>query len=159
MVYKWKLNYSKCSLYYRILLSIKADLNDTAICMVSILPLSWNSPSLHFFSLNTNIQTRKRKLCTYTYSMNSKAQPPHTFKNKRWIKNALNCEAYSNLEWISFDDRIVSAKIRVILHRNNYPTCKSLRYDWFSLANSDGANQYSVSVRNRSVTLQEMSEL
>ena len=52
-------------------------------------------------SLKTNFQKREGKLWTYTNSNNSKAQ----LDNKKWINSALNCEAYSSFEGISFDDR------------------------------------------------------
>ena len=61
--------------------------------------------------LNTNYQKRERKLWTYTYANNSKAQIDYVFINKKWKNNAMNCEAYSSFEGVSSDHQIVTAKI------------------------------------------------
>ena len=38
---------------------------------------------------------------------------------KKWINSALNSEAYSSFQGVSSDLRIVAAKIRLSLRRNN----------------------------------------
>ena len=65
--------------------------------------------------LNTNYQKREEKLWTYTYANNSKAQIDYIFINKKWKNSAMNCEAYSSFEGVSFDHRMVTAKLRLSL--------------------------------------------
>ena len=52
---------------------------------------------------NTNFQKKKRKLWTYTYADNAKAQIDYIFINKKWNNSAFNCEAYSSFEGVSSD--------------------------------------------------------
>ena len=61
---------------------------------------------------------RKGKLLTYTNAKNTKAQIVYNLINKKWINSALNCEAYSSFEGVSFNQRILTAKIRLTLYRN-----------------------------------------
>ena len=70
----------------------------------------------------------------------------------------MNCEAYSSFEGVSADHRIVSAKIHQSLHRNKKQTSEASQYDWSSLANQDISNQYTVIVRSKFDTLQEISQ-
>ena len=65
--------------------------------------------------LNTNFQKREGKLWTHTYVNKSKAQIDYLFINRKWKNSAMNCEAYSTLEGVSSDHRIVMAKIRLSL--------------------------------------------
>ena len=44
--------------------------------------------------LNTKFQKRKRKLWTYTYANNIKAQIDYVFINKKWNNSTLNNKAY-----------------------------------------------------------------
>ena len=53
--------------------------------------------------LNTNYQKRERKLWTYTYANNIKAQIDYVFMNKKWKNSAMNCETYSSFEGVSSD--------------------------------------------------------
>ena len=61
--------------------------------------------------LNTKFQ-KKKKLWTYTYVNNSKAQIDYIFINKKWNYSALNCEAYTTFEGVSSDHRIVIPNIQ-----------------------------------------------
>ena len=74
------------------------------------------------------------------------------------MNSILNCEAYSSFEGVSYDHRIVSAKICLSLRRNTTQTVKGLRYDWSSLAKSEIRNQYIVTIRNKFDYLQETFE-
>ena len=47
--------------------------------------------------LNTKFQKRKRKLWTYTYANNAKAQIDYILINKKWNNSALNFEVYASL--------------------------------------------------------------
>ena len=68
------------------------------------------------------------------------------------------CEAYSSFEGVSFDYIIFLTKIHLSLCRNKTQTIKASQYDWSSFTNSDIRNQYMVTVRNKSDTLEETSE-
>ena len=68
--------------------------------------------------LNTNYQKREGKLWTYIYANNNKAQIDYVFRNEKWKNSAMNCETYSSLEDVSFDHRIVMAKIQLSLRKN-----------------------------------------
>ena len=91
--------------------------------------------------LNTNYQRREGKLWTYTYTNNSKAQILYVFINKKWKKSELNCEAYSSFDGMSFDQRIVSAKIRLSLPKNATRTAVTKHNDWALLNNRDIRNR------------------
>ena len=108
--------------------------------------------------LNTNYQTREGKLWTYTYANNSKAQIDYVFINKKWKNSALNSEAYSSFEGVSYDHRIVTAKIRLSLRKNATRTATTKHYDWALLDNRDIRDKYIVELRNRFETLQEKTE-
>ena len=60
--------------------------------------------------LNTNFQKGERKLWTYTYANNSKAQIDYVFINRKWKNSAMNCEAYSSFEGVSSNHRIVTGQ-------------------------------------------------
>ena len=98
--------------------------------------------------LNTKFQKRKGKLWTYTYANNTKAQIDYVFINKKWNNSALNCEAFSSYEGVSFDHRIVMAKIRLIIRRNTARTT-TVHYDWFLLNNRDIRDKYTLTLRNK----------
>ena len=69
--------------------------------------------------LNTNYQKREGKLWTYTYANNNnKAQIDYVFINKKWKNSAMNCEAYSSLEGVFSDHRIVTPKVRLSRRKN-----------------------------------------
>ena len=70
----------------------------------------------------------------------------------------MNCESYSSFEGVSSDHRIVSAKICLSLYRNKKQTLKTTHYNWSSLTNKDISNKYTLTVRNKFDTLQEISE-
>ena len=107
---------------------------------------------------NTNYQKRERKLWTYTYANNSKAQIDYVFINKKWKNSAMNCEAYSSFEGLSSDHRIVTAKIRLSLRKNATRTATTKHYDWALLNNRDIRDKYVLELRNRFETLQEKEE-
>ena len=108
--------------------------------------------------LNTNFQKRKAKLWTYTYVNNDKAQIDNIFINKNWKNSAMNCEANSSFEGVSSDHRIVTAKIRLSLRKNDTRTVATKHYDWALLNNRDIRNKYVLELRNRFETLQEKTE-
>ena len=78
--------------------------------------------------------------------------------NKKWIYSALNCEAYSSFEGVSFDQRIVTGKIRLTRRRNATQTIKTIHYDWFLLNNRYFSNKYTLTLRKKCDALQEKSE-
>ena len=108
--------------------------------------------------LNTNYQKREGKLWTYTYANNTKAQIDYVLINKKWKNSALNCEAYSSFEGVSTDHRIVTAKIRLSLRKNDKRTATTKHYDWALLNNKDVRDKYVLELRNRFETLQEKTE-
>ena len=108
--------------------------------------------------LNTNYQKREGKLWTFTYANNSKAQIDYVFINKKWKNSAMNCKAYSSFDGVSFDHRIVSAKIRLSLRKNATRTATTRHYDWALLNNRDIRDKYVLEVRNKFETLQEKEE-
>ena len=108
--------------------------------------------------LNTNYQKRGGKLWTYTYANNTKAQIDYVLINKKWKNSALNCEAYSSFEGVSTDHRIVTAKIRLSLRKNDKRTATTKQYDWALLNNKDVRDKYVLELRNRFETLQEKTE-
>ena len=105
--------------------------------------------------LNTNYQKKVGKLWTYTYVNNSKAQIDYVFINKKWNYSAMNCEAYSSLEGVSSDHRIVTAKLRLSLRKNATRTATTKHYDWALLNDRDIRDKYVLELRNRFETLQE----
>ena len=78
--------------------------------------------------------------------------------NKKWIKSALNCEAYSSFEGVYSDHRIITAKIRLSLCRNARQTTKTAPYDWSMLNNKDISEKYTIILRNKFDAFQEVSE-
>ena len=74
------------------------------------------------------------------------------------MKTTLNCGAYISFEGVSFDHRIITAKIWVSLCRNKKKTVITTHYNWSSLANRNISNKYIVTVRNKFHTHQEISE-
>ena len=85
----------------------------------------------------TQFQKRMRKLQTYTYANNAKAQMDYILMNKKWINSALNCEAYSSFKRVYTDHRILTTKIRLSRHRNTTQTTKTTHYYWPLLNNRD----------------------
>ena len=79
--------------------------------------------------LNTNYQKREGKLWTYTYANNTKAQIDYVLINKKWKNSAMICEAYSSFDGVSTDHRIVTAKIRLSLRKNDKRTATTKHYD------------------------------
>ena len=69
--------------------------------------------------------------------------------NKKWINSVLNCEAYSSIEAVSFDYRIVTAKICLNLRRNMMQTTQTTRYGWFLLNNKEMSDKYMIMLRNK----------
>ena len=106
--------------------------------------------------LNTKFQNKEGKIWTYTHANNTKAQID--FINKKWNNSALNCEAYSYLEGVSFDHQIVMAEIRLSLWRNTAHTTTAVHYDWSLLNNRIIRDKYALSLRNKFDALQEKRE-
>ena len=98
--------------------------------------------------LNTKFQKKKGELWTNSYANNAKAQIDYIVMNKKWINSTLNCEAYS-FEGVSFDHRIVTAKIRLSVRKNTSQTTKITHYDWSLLNNRDISDTYSITLRNK----------
>ena len=111
-----------------------------------------------FTCLNTNFQKREGILWTYTYANNNKAQIDYVFINKKWKNSAMNCEAYSSFEGVSFDYRIVTAKIRLSLRKNATRTATTKLYDWALLNNRNIRDKYVLELRNRFDVLQKKTE-
>ena len=97
--------------------------------------------------LNTKFQKRERKLWTYTYANNTKAQIEYVFINKKWNNSALNCEAYSSFEGVSSNHRIVTAKIRLSRRSNMACTTTTVHYDWSPLNNRDIRDKYALTLK------------
>ena len=95
--------------------------------------------------------------CIYTYANNTKAQIDYVFINKKCNNSALNCEAYSSFEGVSFDHRIVTAKIRLSLRKNATRT-KAVHNDWSLLNNRHIRDKYALTLRNKFNALQEKTE-
>ena len=87
----------------------------------------------------TNIPFRKKEqnLWTGYYPNIAKAEIAYLLMDKNWIRSALNYETHSSFEEVSSDYRIVTAKIRLGLRRNNIQTVKTTRYNWYLHTNSD----------------------
>ena len=100
--------------------------------------------------LNTNYQKREGKLWAYTYANNSKAQIEYVFINRKWKNSAMNCEAYSSFEGVSFDHRIVTGKLRLSLRKNATRTVTTRRYDWALLNNRDIRDKYALELKKYS---------
>ena len=108
--------------------------------------------------LNTEFQKRKGKLWTYTFANNTKAQIDYILINKKWNNSILNYKAYSSFEGVSSDHRIITAKIRLSLRRNAAQTTTTIHYDWSLLNNRDIRDKYTLTQRNKSNALLEISE-
>ena len=78
--------------------------------------------------------------------------------NKKRNNNALNCEAYSWFEGVSFDHRSVTAKIRLGQRKNVTRTTTTVHYDWALLNNRDIRDKYALALRNKFEALQEKTE-
>ena len=61
-------------------------------------------------------------------------------------------------EGVSTDHRIVTAKIRLSLRKNDKRTATTKHYDWALLNNKDVRDKYVLELRNRFETLQEKTE-
>ena len=122
----------------------------------------WNGQHLTDFTIenrltcfNANFQKREGKLWTYTYANNTKAQIDNVFINKRRKNSAINCEAYSSLEDVSYDHRIVTTKIRLSVRKNAIRTMTTIHYDWALLNNKNIRDKYMFALRKKSDALQE----
>ena len=105
--------------------------------------------------LNAKFQKRKRKLWTYTYANNTKAQIDYVFIKKKWNNSTLNCKVYSSFKGVSSNHQIVMAKIRLCLRRNTARTTTTVHYDWSLLNNRDIRNKYALTLKNKFDALQE----
>ena len=103
-------------------------------------------------------QKRERKLWTYTYANNTKAQIDCVFINKKWKNSAVNCEAYSSFVGVSSDHRIVTAKIWLSLRKNTTRTTTTKYYDWALLNNNDIRDKYVIALRKKFDALLEKTE-
>ena len=70
----------------------------------------------------------------------------------------LNCEAFSYLESVSSDHRIVTAKIRLSLRRNAALPTTTFHYDRSLLNKWDIREEFTLTLRNKFDVLQEISE-
>ena len=64
----------------------------------------------------------------------------------------------SSFEGVSTDHRIVTAKIRLSLRKNDKRTATTKHHDWALLNNKDVRDKYVLELRNRFETLQEKTE-
>ena len=78
--------------------------------------------------------------------------------NKKWTNSAFNWEAYSSFEGVSSDHRIDTAKKRQSLRKNTSQTTETARYHWSMLNNRDINDEYTIALRNKFNTLQDISE-
>ena len=108
--------------------------------------------------LNTKFQKRRGKLWTDTYANNAKAQIEYILMNKKWNNDALDCEAYSSFEDMSYDHQIFTAKIRLSLRRNADWTTTAVHYDRSLFNNKDISNKYTLTPRHKFDALQEVLE-
>ena len=74
------------------------------------------------------------------------------------MNSALNCEAYYSSLDESSDHREVSANIHLNLRQKKKQTIKDTGYDNSSHAGSNIRNQYTRTIRNKSLIIQETSE-
>ena len=70
----------------------------------------------------------------------------------------MNCELHSNFDGVSFDPRIVRAKIRLSLRRNMARTTTIVRYDWSLLNKRDIKENYMLLLRKK-FDIQQKSEI
>ena len=97
---------------------------------------------------NTKFQKRKGKLWTYTFPNNSKVQLDYIFINKKCINSALTGVVYSFLkEYLQITESSQQTFVRVLSEISNKLTNLNTT-DWYSSANSDQNNQYTVNIRN-----------
>ena len=68
------------------------------------------------------------------------------------------CEACSSFKSVSFDHRIVLAKIRLSLRRNATRTTTTVHYNWSLLNNRDIRDKYTLTLRNKFDPLPKISE-
>ena len=108
--------------------------------------------------LNTKLQKIKRKLWTYTNANNPKVQIDYILINKKWNNSALNFEAYSAFECVSSDHWVVTAKIRLSLRRNATWKTITVHYDCSLLNNRYISDRFTLILKNKFDTLQEISE-
>ena len=78
----------------------------------------------------------------------------------RHVKRNLqvNIQQYFSFKIVPSNHRIISAKIHLSLQKHKKQTGEASQYDWSSLANNDISNQYTITVRNKFDSLQEISE-
>ena len=105
-----------------------------------------------------NIRFQKRKGELWTYANNTKALIDYVFINKKWNDSASNCEAYSSFKGVSSDHRIITTEIQLRLRRNGARTTTTVHYNWSLLNNWDIRDKYTLKLRNKFDTLQEISE-
>ena len=82
----------------------------------------------------------------------------YVFINKKWNNSAGNCKAYSSIEGVSSDHRIVTAKIRLNLRKNTTRTTATIHYDWALLNNKHIKDKYVIALRNKFDALQEKTK-
>ena len=70
----------------------------------------------------------------------------------------MNCEAYSFFVGVSSDHRIVTAKIRLSLHKNTTRTTTTIHYEWALLNYKDIRDKYVIALRNKFDAQQEKTE-
>ena len=107
---------------------------------------------------NTQFEKKGGKRWTYIYPNNVKAQLNYLLINQKWINSALNYEAYSSFDVVSFNRRIVTVNIQLKLRRNKKQTVKTSHYEWSSLTKRDISNKYIVTIKKKFDALQVVSE-
>ena len=108
--------------------------------------------------LNTKFKKRERKLWTYTFANNAKEQIDYILMNKKLYNSASNCIAYSSLEGVSSDHRIVTAKICLSLCRKMTQSTETEHYDRSMFNNRDIIDKYTITLRKKFDALQGISE-
>ena len=71
------------------------------------------------------------------------------------MNSALYCKSYSPFEGVSFNQRILTAKIRLSLRKNVAQTTTTVHYDWSLFNNRDIWDKYTITLRNKFEALPE----
>ena len=110
-------------------------------------------------SLNSHFLKKNSKLWTFTYPDKTKAHIDYILINRKWVKSAIDCQAYNSFMQIGSDHRVVVAHLRLSLRAPKRSRIKQKRYNWGTIVNDHDINaQFSVEVRNRFSALQDVSE-
>ena len=97
-------------------------------------------------------------MLTFTYVNNTKTQIDYVFIIKKWNNSALNCEEYFLFEGISSNHQLIMAKIRLCLQKKAARITTTVHYEWFLIYNRDIKDKYTLTLRKKFDSLQDLSE-